>query len=237
MTTLWLARHAQVQIAAGVCYGALDVAADPAATWAAARALADAVPVGLMVRVSPLQRCKQLAHDIQGLRPDLIIEIDARLSELNFGRFEGQRWDSLPQHCFDAWMADFWGHRFGGAESVAELMARVGSAWRQAQRVNQDQVWITHAGVIRAASLLARGVRRVAVASQWPAQAPAYGQWLKLAKKADVQRVFSGWLGQQASGVEVEQVHQQPGQMLQAARVELAAIGQPRGQVQHAGQA
>ena len=37
---LWLARHAQPLIGAGICYGVLDVAADAALTTAAAKALA-----------------------------------------------------------------------------------------------------------------------------------------------------------------------------------------------------
>ena len=41
---LWLVRHAAPQVAPGTCYGALDVPADPAATQAAARRLAAALP-------------------------------------------------------------------------------------------------------------------------------------------------------------------------------------------------
>ena len=43
-----------------------------------------------------------------------------------------------------------------------------------------DHVWITHAGVIRAAQLLAQGVRHVERADQWPVDAPAFGQWCTL---------------------------------------------------------
>lgn len=194
--TLWLVRHAQPLVESGVCYGALDVPADKQATRESAEQLAAILPIArpaelsaatpitldrpLSVRLSPLLRCKQLGHDLQGLRPDLTYEIDVRLSEMDFGQFEGQRWDSIERQHFDDWTADFWQHRFGGAESVAELMARVGAAWQEAQQSAQDQVWITHAGVIRAACLLARGVGRVDAASQWPADAPDYGQWLKI---------------------------------------------------------
>jgi alpha-ribazole phosphatase len=38
-------------------------------------------------------------------------------------------------------------------------------------------VWITHAGVIRAAGLLARGVTHLDDASQWPREAPGFGAW------------------------------------------------------------
>jgi len=180
--TLYLVRHARPLIDAGMCYGALDVPADPDATHLAAQALAAQLPANPHIMASPLQRCEQLAHVLCGLRPDLSYSPDARLSEMNFGCHEGQRWDSISRLAYDAWTADFWQHRFGGAESVAQVMARVGSAWDDAMalRAGSDHVWITHAGVIRAAQLLAQGVRRVHDASQWPRAAPDFGQWLVL---------------------------------------------------------
>ena len=85
---LWLVRHAQPLIAPGVCYGASDVPADDAATQAAARALALALPPGTRVASSPLQRCERLAKAVQGLRPDLSCKTDARLAEMDFGRWQ-----------------------------------------------------------------------------------------------------------------------------------------------------
>ena len=87
--TLWLVRHAQPLIDAGVCYGATDVAADAHATAIAAQALANALPSRLTVWTSPLQRCEQLAQAVIGLRPDLSYEIDTRLLEMDFGVWEG----------------------------------------------------------------------------------------------------------------------------------------------------
>ncbi|MBB1077208.1 histidine phosphatase family protein [Rhodoferax sp. 4810] len=178
--TLTLVRHAQPLVAPGVCYGALDMPADAAATRQAALALAQNLPTGLKVTTSPLQRCELLTHILKGLRPDLAYKTDQNLAEMNFGSFEGQRWDSIPPAAFDAWTADFWQHRFGGAESVAEVMARVAGVWDEAVVSAQPQVWITHAGVIRAATLLAQGVRRIHQATDWPQAAPAFGQWLVL---------------------------------------------------------
>lgn len=181
--SLWLVRHAQPLIAPGMCYGALNVAADLAATRAAAQALADCLPQQAVVSSSPLQRCELLAHVLYGLRPDLSYKTDTRLAEMNFGAFEGQRWDNIPAQAYDDWMADFWQHRFGGVESVAEFMARVACAWRDMRAAHAvsaspvAQVWITHAGVIRAANLLAKGVLEVRSASLWPVDAPAFGQW------------------------------------------------------------
>jgi alpha-ribazole phosphatase len=178
---LWLVRHAQVLLPPGVCYGATDVAADAAATLRAAQALAAELPLGLPLRVSPLQRCEQLALVLQGLRPDLAYKTDAGLAEMDFGHWEGQAWSTIPQSALDAWVADFASHRFGGRESVADVMQRVALAWDATQQAGQDAAWITHAGVIRAASLLHQGVRQVQQADQWPKAAPGFGAWLTLA--------------------------------------------------------
>jgi alpha-ribazole phosphatase len=65
---LWLVRHATVLIDQGVCYGALDVPADAAATQALAQDLARALPPGIAVATSALQRCEQLAQCLRRLR-------------------------------------------------------------------------------------------------------------------------------------------------------------------------
>ena len=177
---LWMVRHAQPLIAQGLCYGSTDVVADEGATLLAAQALAGSLPLGLVVSCSPLQRCERLAHVLHGLRPDLAYKIDGRLVEMDFGCWEQQRWDRIPQADYDRWTNDFFHHRFGGRECVADVMQRVGAAWDETRRVGQNAVWITHAGVIRAASLLSRGVREVHQAADWPQQAPAFGGWCSL---------------------------------------------------------
>lgn len=177
--TLWLVRHARPLVASGVCYGALDVPADVQATLSCARALADALPSGIAIRTSPLQRCEQLTKVLRGLRADLTrnISVDARLAEMDFGHWEGQRWDAIARAELDSWTDAFATWRCGGAESVQGFMARVGAAWDEMRAQQQPTVWITHAGVIRAATLLAQGQRQVLRADQWPIDAPAWGAW------------------------------------------------------------
>ncbi|WP_295953705.1 histidine phosphatase family protein [Rhodoferax sp.] len=174
--TLWLARHAQPRVAAGVCYGALDVAADGPATLAAAHTLAAALPLGIYVASSPLQRCEHLAQALSTLRPDLTPIFDPRLREMDFGHWEGQHWDAIGQPALEAWTADFARHRPGGGESVQMFMQRVAAAWDAVG--TRPTLWITHAGVARACSLLAVGIRSIARADQWPHAAPGYGEWL-----------------------------------------------------------
>ncbi len=185
--TLWVVRHAQPLVAPGICYGALDVPADVQATQQAAERLAAELPLGIAVFTSTLQRCEQLAQCLCGLRPDLRLKQEPRLVEMNFGVYEGLAWADIQKDALDAWTADFCTHRFGGQESVAEFMARVAAVW-DAWRAEptQDQVWITHAGVARAAVLLQQGVRLPKSALQWPAQAPGFGQWIVLHKPWNV---------------------------------------------------
>jgi alpha-ribazole phosphatase len=179
--TLWLVRHAKPLVEQGVCYGALDVAADATATREAAGALAAALPHSVTVHASPLQRCEQLALVLRGLRPDLAYWTDARLAEMDFGAWEGRRWDAIARSELDAWTDAFATWRCGGGECVQDFMARVAAAWDDACVQDPPTVWITHAGVIRAATLLAQGQRRISRADQWPVEAPAWGKWCVLA--------------------------------------------------------
>ncbi len=176
---LWLVRHAQPVIAPGVCYGQLDVSADVDATAESARALAKILPPGIDIICSPLQRCEQLAHELIGRRPDLTYRTDPRLKEMDFGQWEGQRWDDIGATAIDAWVADFGRHRPGDGESVGQFMQRVAAAWDEV-RSSPGTLWITHAGVIRAATLLQGGRRQIASASQWPTAAPPFGSWVQL---------------------------------------------------------
>ena len=179
--TLWLVRHAQPLLAPGLCYGATDVPADAQATQHAAQALVPELPPHTTVISSTLQRCELFAHTLKGLRPDLTCQFDARLTEMNFGQWEGQPWDAIPCAAFDAWTADFSNHRFGGQESVAEFWQRVTLVWREMSQLPGPVLWVTHAGVIRAATLLSQGVSEVTQASQWPRAAPGFGGWCTLA--------------------------------------------------------
>jgi alpha-ribazole phosphatase len=176
---LWLVRHARPLIDTGICYGQLDVAADRSATRECAESLAGVLPKGTAVHCSTLQRCEQLTPELLGLRPDLTLKNDQNLREMSFGDWEGRRWDEIGAAALDAWVRDFAAHRPGGGESVQDFMARVAGAF-DAVDPHQPTLWITHAGVIRAARLIAGGLRDVRHAAQWPQDAPGFGQWCTL---------------------------------------------------------
>lgn len=177
---LWLVRHAAPLIGDGICYGAMDVAADAKRTDETAERLAAELPSRITAHYSPLKRSAQLALALQALRPDLVLKPEPRLREMDFGAWEGRRWDAIARNDFDAWTADFAHYRPGAGESVQAFLARVASAWDEMQAGGIDAAWITHAGVIRAASLLASGVRTIARADQWPLGTPAFGERIVL---------------------------------------------------------
>ena len=180
--SVWLVRHAQPLIEKGICYGQLDVPADVQATRDCARQLVKELPRNITVITSTLQRCELLAPELIGLRPDLMVKRDKKLQEMDFGQWEGRPWADIPEAELTAWTDNFANYRAGGTgESVTQFMARVAAAW-DALDPAKDTLWITHAGVIRAATLIAQGIRHISRADQWPVDAPAYGQWCKLPK-------------------------------------------------------
>lgn len=182
---LWLVRHAAPVLAPGLCYGRSDVPADRAATAVAAERLHRALPEVVVWHVSPLTRTRQLADAMRRWRPGAQPPtVDERLAEFDFGTWELQPWDGVPRHELDAWAADFADYRPGGGESVRELLRRVRCALAPLLQPSApaDHVWITHAGVIRAAQYL-RMHGDAAVprsADEWPAHAPGHGDWLCL---------------------------------------------------------
>ena len=166
---LWLLRHGAVQVPPGVCYGRSDVLPDPAALHLAAQYAARRLPVGVVVRSSPLRRCAELAAALHALRPDLRWQTDERLMELDFGGWEGRSWNAIAPAAFDTWMAGFADTPPGGdGEPLRTFMARVGAAWDEWHARNANEAWITHAGVIRACELLKHGIRLVEQPTQWP---------------------------------------------------------------------
>ncbi|MBX3609786.1 MAG: histidine phosphatase family protein [Hydrogenophaga sp.] len=176
---LWLIRHAAVALPDGLCYGITDAPARAEATVAAAQAAAAALPRFVPLWVSGLTRAQQLAAVLQRERPDLgAARVDTRLNEMDFGRWEMQPWAAVPRAAFDDWMADFALHRFGGEECTQQVIDRVASLVLELHGAGiREAAWVTHAGVIRAASYLkAHGPRRIGSASEWPREAPAQGE-------------------------------------------------------------
>jgi alpha-ribazole phosphatase len=141
---LILVRHPQPLVTAGICYGSTDVPVAPGVAQRAAAALHATLPIAARVYSSPLQRCAALATRLS--HPTL----DARLAEMDFGRWEMQPWHAIPKAEIDAWAADLIGYRPGGGESVLEFTTRVASFYDDMHRVPDEAVVvICHAGTMR----------------------------------------------------------------------------------------
>jgi alpha-ribazole phosphatase len=155
-----LIRHLEPRGARGVCYGRRDLRCDErtlAAEAAALRArLPESVPRDSAVFTSPLSRCRVLAQALAAPRAPTIAD---ELIELDFGAWEGLRWDALPRDELDAWARDVWRYRPGGGESAAMVEER----WRRwcaraAPFGLESVIAVTHAGVIRAALAASGGI-------------------------------------------------------------------------------
>ena len=137
---LHLIRHPRPLVAAGICYGRLDLEAENATALAAS--LRAELPTDLPVWRSPLSRCRALA---EALHPQPLI--DARLAEMDLGVWEGRAWDTIPRAELDAWAADVGGYAPPGGESPYQLQLR---ALAFVSELNVPEgIIVTHAGVIR----------------------------------------------------------------------------------------
>lgn len=145
-----LIRHAQPEVAPGVCYGSLDLALVQPVTPAPADIVAGLAHPHRIV-TSPATRARETAALFDACVADLpSSEVEPRLREMDFGSWEGQRWDNIPRAALDQWAADLMDARPHGGENPAQVMSRIG-AWADALDIESDQrLWVvTHAGPMR----------------------------------------------------------------------------------------
>ena len=140
---VFLIRHPRPLVEPGLCYGRLDVDCDDPQPVAARVRL----PPQTTVLSSPLRRARRLAEAL-----DPCFRLDARLAEIDFGDWEGRRWDDIDRAAIDDWAADVLNYTPPRGESVADLQRRVVDLAGElaANRAGASVALITHAGVIRA---------------------------------------------------------------------------------------
>jgi alpha-ribazole phosphatase len=167
---LRLIRHPRPAVVEGLCYGRMDVPPDAAHLQAmterlAARWRGGARPLPALVFSSPLRRCTQLAEALasslaaDGWPPT---RLDARIAEMDFGHWEGTRWNEIPPAELAAWRADIAELAPPGGESLRALSLRAldfveRELLSAALPPDAEVVVVTHAGVIQALRQTLRG--------------------------------------------------------------------------------
>jgi alpha-ribazole phosphatase len=143
-----LIRHFVPSIAPGICYGRLDVAANPKAHQIARLAANPALLGATRIWTSPARRCRTLADGLaQALSATQTV--DARLQELDFGAWEGKAWDTIPLAELDRWAASPLTFAPPGGESGAALVLRVRNFCADLTRDQQNCVVVSHGGPLK----------------------------------------------------------------------------------------
>ncbi len=145
-----LIRHPTPRIAPGICYGRLDVAAEPSADEQTFSNLVSEPGLQSARRVwtSPAVRCRFLAEAIaRSLSAPL--SVDRRLWELDFGAWEGRAWATIDRADLDCWAASLLTFAPPGGESGAELIARIRKFDVDLRRARQDCVVVSHGGPLK----------------------------------------------------------------------------------------
>jgi alpha-ribazole phosphatase len=157
---IYLVRHPPPLGVDGLCYGRLEVPIDERALGATAESVFAQIPDASLENVriysSPSLRCMALARRLASPREPTFTD---GLIEMNFGEWQGTRWDCIMREKIDEWAQDPWGYRPGGGESAQMVAARWEQWVNEVRTVNSDAIIaVTHAGVIRVA--LARSGQR-----------------------------------------------------------------------------
>ncbi|WP_244814089.1 alpha-ribazole phosphatase family protein [Caballeronia sp. Lep1P3] len=160
---LVLIRHPEVVVDAGVCYGQSDVALARDVRESALDIQARMKKLGVPACIdgwhaSPLLRCASLARALGEAR------IDARLSEMHFGAWEGRAWNDIDRALIDAWAADIEHARAHGGESLAQFSERV-IGWFDDTCADASRAVhvVAHAGVMRVLAAHVLGIERASV--------------------------------------------------------------------------
>ncbi|WOB10392.1 histidine phosphatase family protein [Piscinibacter gummiphilus] len=164
-------RHPQPVGAQGRCVGRVDLPVDRRKAKRLAHRIRQRVRREAWARVvvtSPLARSAEVGRWLA--RWGFEHRIDARLCELDFGRWDGRCWADVGAAELGAWTNAFADHAPGGGESVRELMARCRSFLEELG--DAPLCAVGHAGWINAARWVAAGELHPLSAAEWPAAVP-----------------------------------------------------------------
>lgn len=143
-----LIRHTRVSVPLGICYGRTEVPLAPTFDQEALVVLRNLPWAPSVVWTSPAQRCRRLAEFLARGVP---IEVDDRLTELDFGAWEGRPWNELQNDGSEIWALDPWYQAPPGGETGKAFQLRVAAVQKDILTADAKKIAvITHAGVIRA---------------------------------------------------------------------------------------
>ena len=118
-------RHPKPRGVAERCIGRTDVAIDPRKAKNLAhriRSWARRQGAPRVVITSSLRRGVDVGRCLAAWGWEH--QVDVRLNEVDFGEWDGRRWDQIGALAVDAWCLDFAQHAPGGGESVGALLQR-----------------------------------------------------------------------------------------------------------------
>ncbi len=152
------ARHPRPLLGARTCYGRTDVPlAEPAEAGATLLLERIEEPIERIVS-SPLARAMDVAR-VVAARTGAPLHADDRLTDQDFGRWEGKAWAALPRVETIAWEADPLNGAPGGGESVNAMLRRVRHAWTRIASSEETTLVLTHGGPIQCLLHIATGLK------------------------------------------------------------------------------
>ena len=148
---LILVRHPKPLCEKGICYGRLDLECEPQALSEAVLRFGKLASASLIF-TSPARRARDLAAR---LATQMIV--DDRLQELNFGDWEGRRWQDLGREAIDAWSQGLPDSAPPNGETLTAMADRCASWLRSLQPAESPVFAVTHAGPIRLIKAILNG--------------------------------------------------------------------------------
>ncbi len=99
---------------------------------------------------SPAMRCATLAQRL-AIKYSCQHKVMPGLREMDFGQWEGSRWDDIPRTSLDAWSRDMLNFEPPGGESALALVERVENCLHDILEMPEQHIAVvTHGGPIRA---------------------------------------------------------------------------------------
>jgi alpha-ribazole phosphatase len=156
MAGVWLVRHAPTTLS-GVCYGQCDVPVDPGPAEAARLIALQWEQEGIEnppeLWTSPWVRAQSVAMELARVW-HVSCHVDARLSELCFGVWEGRDYAEIAANDAARWQHWLLSYELAAppqGETVSALRARVATWLDERSSAGATVLAVTHAGVVRTA--------------------------------------------------------------------------------------